>query len=172
MKKKKIMLSFDKPFIAAYSRYPFENSGWGHPNYRFEDDGELHWAYYSGDLQIPWGVRANHFKAYGFLRVERLPKNWRALDRTGLHFRQSGDVFYLYQEEWDGSDYVGFLPFLSRTYVNPWIRALITDDMDADVFRAALDQPTYEIKCKILEMEREYSLRSKGFTIQNIIKEP
>ena len=170
MKRKKVELRFDKPFIAAYSHYLFVTYGQNMIDYHRDIAHDTYWYIYTGDLRIPWGIGAQKFKAYGFLHVKRKPYGWQTFDGKELSFVKQDEVYYLYREEWNGSKFVGFLPFLSQNYVNPYISELVTDDIDADAFREALAKTQNAIPCKILEMLREHSLIFKEFTIQSIKK--
>ena len=168
--KKRTELSFSKPFVAAYSERPFKNAKNPIPDYRFDRVEGVYWALKVGEMQVGWGVGAKQFKAYGIVTVERQNKNWLSLDTKGLPFRQRGDVFYLYEEEEEGLEMVGFLPYLAQTYVNPLIESLATDDMDAETFKTVLQQQTPENNEKLRKMTQGHALTFKTFTIQHISK--
>ena len=167
---RKTELSFSKPFVAAYSEYPFKEAKNSIPDYRFDQSGGLYWVLKVGEMQVRWGVGAQNFRAYGVVNVERQNKNWLSLDAKGLPFRKRGDVYYLYTEEEEGIEMVGFLPYLAQNYINPLIEALITDDMDADAFRVKLQQQNAENNEILKNMTQSHSLTFKSFVIQHISK--
>lgn len=167
---KKAQLSFGKPFVAAYSEHPFKEAKNDIPDYRFDQSGGLYWVLKVGEMQVRWGVGAKNFRAYGILNVERQNKNWLSLDAKGLPFRKIGDVYYLYAEEEEGFEMVGFLPYLAQNYINPMIEELITDDMDGEAFRAKLLQQTEQNNEKLRSMTQNHALTFKSFVIQHISK--
>lgn len=166
---KKTELSFSKPFVAAYSKYPFSNEATT-PDYRFDHNGDTYWALKVGEMHIPWGVGAKLFRAYGFVTVERQNVNWFSLDARDLPFRQRGDVHYLYMEEEEGFAYVGFLPHLSRIYINPLIENIVTDDMDVEAFKTAVQQLSPDNNDRLKEMTEKHALTFKSITIERIGK--
>lgn len=149
MSKKKISVMNGKRFVAAYSKYPFEEAEGRvdqYPDYVFCGDGKgkegLYWCVRYGRIEIPWGItfRNGECSANGSLFVSRERVNEIPFYGEGLPFVKErvgdADVWYLYESEFTGDGFIGFSVYM-RECLLPYIR-LVAEEMGVEGFRDAV----------------------------------
>ena len=106
---KKARLSFDRPFVAAYTDCEDGiDSTYVHPNYALatepgtDGDAPYTWCVRFGVIEVPWGIGADEsggFKAHGALYVSREMLDGSTFVGRGFEFVKRGEVNYLYESE-------------------------------------------------------------------------
>ncbi|MBR4942743.1 MAG: hypothetical protein IKZ28_01820 [Clostridia bacterium] len=138
MSDKTVKLMNGKRFVAAYSRYPFEECmkkegtifkklKWSDeteiPDYQcfYNEADKTYWCVRVGEIEIPWGFGADvngEYWANGLILVSRQNVGKEPFDGRGLPFTTEGEVTYLYECELTDNGFKGFSIYMRERFLN------------------------------------------------------
>ena len=159
-----------KRFVAAYSEKAFveaKNSA-RYSDYTFHELGGMNWCVRVGDIDVPFGFgdEGGGYSAYGTVTVSRKNVSAASFDGKGLPYVKEGDIFYLYESEYNGDVYEGFSTFMRDKLTAHVTRIAATSS--AEEFEAEVNK-LGEIPA-VRELLDEHKLKIKSVTVENITK--